>query len=357
MKLQFFTIVLLSFLLSSSCGPKSGKQADNSDGTKVTFIKSEAENKVDVMIGDKLFTSFCWFDNMTKPVLYPIMSVNLSEVTRGFPIKPRENERNDHPHQIGNWLTYGDVNGFDFWGNGSQGLGTNNPNGGVIKHLGIESQQDGNGEGVLITTASWISPKNKELLKERTEYHFIDKGNARIIDRIATLTATDTVVKFADTKEGMFGIRVARQLELPAKEDLQLKEKSGDITTVKALSNDEVTGNYRSSEGIEGEAVWSTRAKWMHLFGSLKDEKISLVICDHPGNPSYPTYWHARGYGLFSANPLGVKDFTVNKEVLNFTLQPGQSVTFRYRLVVNSGEFLTEAQINEFTDEFGVKYK
>ena len=92
----------------------------------------------------------------------------------------------------------------------------------------------------------------------------------------------------------------------------------------------------------------------MHLFGSLKDEKISLVICDHPGNPSYPTYWHARGYGLFSANPLGVKDFTVNKEVLNFTLQPGQSVTFRYRLVVNSGEFLTEAQINEFTDEFGV---
>ena len=358
MKLQLFATVLLSVLLSVACGTQSGKKAESTDGPKVYFINTEADNKVDVMIGEKLFTSYCWFDDMTKPVLYPVMSLELSEVTRGFPIKTRENERNDHPHQIGNWLTYGDVNGFDFWGNGSQGLGTKNPNGGVIKHLGIESQKEGNGEGVLITTASWISPKNKELLKERTEYHFIGTGNSRIIDRIATLTATDTVVKFADTKEGMFGIRVARQLELPAKEDLQLKEKSGDITTVKALSNDQVTGNYRSSEGIEGEAVWSTRAKWMHLFGVLRTEKISLVIFDHPKNPSYPTYWHARGYGLFAANPLGAKDFTVGKEVLNLTLQPGESVTFRYRLIVNSGtDFLTEPQINDFANDFAKKYE
>jgi hypothetical protein len=48
----------------------------------------------------------------------------------------------------------------------------------------------------------------------------------------------------------------------------------------------------------------------MKLNGSVGDEKISVVICDHPENPNYPTYWHARGYGLFSANPLGVKDFT-----------------------------------------------
>lgn len=353
--MRLFTVAVLTILLSASCGQKSGKQAQSADGLKVTFLNNEADKKVDILVGERLLTSYNWTDSVFKPFLYPIMSLQLSEVTRGFPIKPRENERTDHPHQIGNWLTYGNVNGWDFWGNGSRGLGIPSPNGGIIKHISIESQKEGE-EGVMITNESWRSPLGNELLKERTEYHFMANGNARIIDRITTLTATDSVVKFADTKEGMFGIRVARQLELPSKEDIKLKEKDGSTTTVKALSNDDVTGNYHSSEGIEGEAVWSTRAKWMHLFGIIRAEKISIVICDHPKNVSYPTYWHARGYGLFAANPLGVKDFTGGKEELNFTLQPGQSVTFRYRIVVNSGDFLTDPQINDFTNEFAKKY-
>ena len=32
---------------------------------------------------------------------------------------------------------------------------------------------------------------------------------------------------------------------------------------------------------------------------------MTIAIFDHPGNVNYPTYWHARGYGLFAANPLG----------------------------------------------------
>ena len=117
-----------------------------------------------------------------------------------------------------------------------------------------------------------------------------------------------------DTKEGMFGIRVARQLELPSKDKAALIDAQGNLSTVKASANEGVTGNYRSSEGVTGEAVWSTRAKWMDLYGSIGNEKISIVICDHPKNPSYPTYWHARGYGLFAANPFGAKDFTQGKK-------------------------------------------
>jgi hypothetical protein len=95
----------------------------------------------------------------------------------------------------------------------------------------------------------------------------------------------------------------------------------------------------------------------MDLYGVLRTEKISIVICDHPKNFDYPTYWHARGYGLFAANPLGAKDFTNGKVELNFTLQPGQSVTFRYRIVVNSGDFLTDSDINKFADDFAKLYQ
>ena len=94
----------------------------------------------------------------------------------------------------------------------------------------------------------------------------------------------------------------------------------------------------------------------MDLYGNIGDENISLVICDHPDNLNYPTYWHAREYGLFSANPFGVKDFTAGKEELNYTLPAGKSLIFKYRFIITSGSHLTVAEINKYADEFAKKY-
>src|SRR5450759_1818817 len=356
MKLKSIFIVLMTTVFPLSIVAQSTKQVKKGKGLNIVFINKEADKQIDVMIDGKLFTSYRWPDNVCKPVLYPVLASSGTEITRGFPIKPKTGERADHPHQIGMWLTYGNVDGNDFWGNGSQGLGTKNANGGVIKHLKVDKISEGTGEGVLVTSESWVDNSGKELLKEHTEYHFMAEGSIRIIDRITTLTADDKDVSMPDTKEGMFGIRVARQLELQSDEELILKEANGGTTTVKALPNEGVTGNYRSSEGVTGEAVWSTRARWMDLYGNIGDEKISVVICDHPKNQSYPTYWHARGYGLFSANPLGAKDFTQGKEELNFSIPAGKSTTFRYRVIINSGSHLTDAEINAYADEFAKKY-
>lgn len=73
---------------------------------------------------------------------------------------------------------------------------------------------------------------------------------------------------------------------------------------------------------------------------------------DHPSNVGYPAYWHARGYGLFAVNPLGRKVFSNGKEELNFSLAPNQSVTFKYRIIVHSGDFLTPDQMNKLDAEF-----
>lgn len=354
MKLKSITIVLFIVFFCVSCVTKSTKKVQNGKGLNVAFVNKEADKQVDVMVDGKLFTSYCWYDNVYKPILYPVCTSTGTIITRGFPLKPKGGERSDHAHQIGIWLNYGNVNGLDFWGNGSTGKwGIKS---GEIKHLNIEKLSEGKGEGAMITNESWIDSTGKELLSERTEYHFIAKGSSRIIDRITTLTAKGNTVTMPDTKEGMFGIRVARQLELPSNEDIILKEANGGTTTVKALTNEGVTGNYISSEGVTGEAVWSTRARWMDLYGNIGDEKISLVICDHPKNQSYPTYWHARGYGLFAANPLGAKDFTQGKEELNFSIPAGKSTTFRYRVIINSGSHLTDAEINSYADDFAKKY-
>ena len=75
-------------------------------------------------------------------------------------------------------------------------------------------------------------------------------------------------------------------------------------------------------------------------------------MIDHPKNINYPTYWHARGYGLFALNPLGEKVFTNGKKSLNLKLKKGESVTFRYRVVVKSG-VLTDAELNGMAMDFG----
>lgn len=120
--------------------------------------------------------------------------------------------------------------------------------------------------------------------------------------------------------------------------------------------NTGLTGQYRSSEGKLGDDVWGTRGRWAMLTGTVDQEDVTLAILDHPRNIGYPTYWMARGYGLFGANPLGQKAYSTDKKEspvheLNFTLEPKQTVTFRYRLLILSKRATpeeVEAQYRQF---------
>jgi hypothetical protein len=351
MKSRSLSILLLCILVSFSCNSRKG----NNQNTEIKLVTNTVEKRTDILIDGKLFTSFIWPDNVYKPVLYPVITSSGTEVTRGFPLKPRLGEQVDHLHQVGIWLNYGNVNGLDFWGNGYRGV--KEPKGGEIKHVSIDRIQSRNNEGSFVSAEDWLAPDGKVLLKEKTEYHFIADGSNRIIDRITTLTAQDTAVVFRDTKEGMFGMRVARQLEMPSPSGVILIDSTGNPSATKDTLNLGVTGNYKSSEGLTGDAVWGTRARWMNLSGNIGDEKVSIVMCDHPKNPGYPTYWHARGYGLFSANPLGWKDFTKGKEEFNFTIPAKKSAKFRYRVIISSGKHLTDEEINAYSEDFVKKYK
>jgi hypothetical protein len=103
------------------------------------------------------------------------------------------------------------------------------------------------------------------------------------------------------------------------------------------LNNEGVTGIYTSSEGLKGDAVWGTRGKWTILSGTIGSEPITIAILDHPSNPTYPTYWHARGYGLFSANVFGRKVFKDTEPEFTLTLEPGKSVTLRHQVLILPG--------------------
>lgn len=355
MRATLILFVVLSQVMTTqpiySKDTPKGKEQGN-----VTFVDKSDQKQVDVMMDGKLFTTYRWPDNVMKPVLYPVITASGTEVTRGYPLKPREGERTDHPHHIGIWFNYGDVNKLDFWNNSTAIPADKKNEYGTIYHKTIEKKEGGKGHGVLVTTDSWDGPDGKQILADKTELHFINQGDIRIIDRVTILTAGNTPVSMADNKEGLIGMRVARQLELPSKDQVTLTDAKGNPTTVKSMSNEGVTGSYRSSEGIKDDAVWSTRGKWVDLNGTIGNDKVSIIMLDHPKNIGYPTFWHARGYGLFAANPLGWSIFTKGKETLNFIIPAGKSVTFRYRLVIHNGSDLTDEAINVLAEDFAKKY-
>jgi hypothetical protein len=296
---------------------------------------NEAARRVDVTIDGKPFTSYIWPTTLKKPVLYPLRSAKGTLVTRGFPLDPRNGERVDHPHHVGLWLNHGDVNGLDFWNNSDAIPAQQAPKMGTILHRRILDTKSGADKGELAVETAWMTPGNTQLLKETTRFVFRGGADSRTIDRITTLTALDQKVVFKDNKEAMFGMRVARGLEQPADKPEVFTDASGKATSVPVLDNTGVTGKYVSSEGKEGDAVWGTRGKWTMLGGTVDGEPVTIAILDHPSNPGYPTHWHARGYGLFAANPLG--DEVFKEKPFNLSLEPGKSVTFRYRVLILGG--------------------
>jgi len=315
---------------------------------------NDTEKKIDVKIDGKLFTAYIYPDNVKKPVLWPIISQAGNMLTRSYPMINKEGDRTDHPHHVGVWLNYGDVNGLDFWNNSEAISPEKRDQYGSIYHRSIEKVESGKGNATLITTADWKSPDNTIMLEEQTSFNFIVQENVRIIDRITTLKTGIYEVKFTDNKEGMFAIRVARELELPSESPTELMDARGNVTRVEKMDNQFVKGNYRSADGVEGKEVWGTRSRWMKLSSEIKGETVALIIIDHPSNVGYPTYWHARDYGLFAANTLGQSIFSDGKNVLNFSMKKGESVIFKYRLVV-AAENLTDDQINKLAGDYAKK--
>ncbi len=319
----------------------------------VKLVKINKENRVEIYVGDAIFTQFLYPDSVEKPVLFPIYDAANNPVTRGFPREPRPGEPTDHPHHLGCWFTFENVNGLDFWNNSFAIPAEKKAQYGWIKTDSILQMTSGP-KGVLSYHANWVNQQQQVLMEETSFFEFSGSEGKRIIDRVTDLKAA-TDIFLTDAKDGLFGLRLTHELQIPEKNDQSFTDNKGNTTVVKkdAVAN----GNYLTSEGKMGDSVWSTRGKWCKVFGKIGKDSVSITIFDHKKNPNYPTFWHARGYGLFAANPLGEKIFTGGKSSLNLHLKKGETIRFRYRILIQNGQ-TTESvnQLNREAEHFDSLY-
>ncbi len=342
----------LSVLLAAFClgaFVTAAAAVANAPATKgVAVTTNESAHRVDITIDGQPFTSYLWQTNGRKPFLYPLIAPDGTTLNRGNP--PLPGERTDHPHHTGLWFNYSNVNNIDYWNNSDAIKPEARARYGSIDHDRIVSATSGATSGELVTESTWYpssdvptigSNKTPPVLHQTTRYVFskttIGGKPARAIEMTVTLKALSPVV-FHDDKDGMLGIRVAHFLESATAKPEVLRDANGVATPVAAPTAG-ATGIYRTSEGKTGDDAWGTRATWCELSGTTAEGKHeTIAVIDNPANPNFPTYWHARDYGLFAVNPLGAHGFDPKAAPLNFSLDTGKSATFRYRILFLSSE-------------------
>lgn len=339
MKTNFIFPFIATLVLSISC---------NNSSVQTRFSADEAKRSVDVFVNDIYFTSFIYPDNMEKQSLYPIKTPSGKSVTRGFPLDPKPFERTDHPHHVGLWFNFGDVNGLDFWNNSYSIKPEDKDKYGTILFDKIVETDEK--EGKLVVQSNWVDNDKNVLLNERATFLFggID-NDVRSIERITELTAVQTAI-FTENKEGLIGLRVGRVFEEPSTKPERFLDANGNITETPVLNNEGVNGVYRNAEGLTGGDVWGKRSKWVALKATDEGEIITLVILDNKGNLNYPAWSHARGYGLFAANNLAGKAVDANADPVKLKLEPGEKVVFKHKVII--GGDLSDDEINKLSDAF-----
>lgn len=284
--------------------PRGSKSAEG-----VTLRNNGADIAIDV--GGKPFIEERVADG-PKPYYFPLYGPTGKLVTRGFPMKPGDGDDKDHFHQRSMWFTHGIVNGYDFWA--SDPLNKPSPKYGTIKETARKTAVAGASAAAVRTTDDWLGPDGKKVCEDERVLTVYNTRAGRVFDFDVTLKATAGPVVFGDTKEGMFGLRVASSMDVN-------KKKGGKIT---------------NAEGITDDAAWGKPSPWVDYTGPVEGETVGVAILNHPDSFRYPTTWHVRTYGLFAANPFGWHDFGLKKSG-EHTLAAGESIRFRYRVILHRG--------------------
>ena len=285
-----------------------------SKGVKLTRL----DDRVRIEIDGKLFTEYR-FRGAPKPCLFPILDAGGVSYTRDWPMQNTPGEVQDHDWHRSVWFGHGLVNGHDFWREIPE------KKTGSIVHEAILEQRDG-AEGFLRARSRWVSAAGETICTDETSYRVRRVTEGYFLDCEIVLKASHGKVVLGDTEEGAMAVRVNEAIRVSHGSGKKKRPGSGRIV---------------NANGDRDTRAWGKRAPWCDYSGSVAGQTIGVAIFDHPANPSHPTWWHVRDYGLFAANPFGKHDFEGLKDQPNagdITLPKGGEITLRYRIFFHHGD-------------------
>jgi hypothetical protein len=228
----------------------------------------------------------------------------------------------EHRHHRSIWTGWGDLNGTDNW--------RDRPDSGKIVLRCFEDIEEGPVLGRFVALLDWLDAEGNRQLQERREFRFYNVPPSMcLFDIDMRFYGVDGDIQFGDTKEG--GILAVRM-------DPERAVDSG--------------GRIENAQGgVDERDCMGSRSQWCDYSGPGGSQQAGLAIFDHPSNFRYPTFWHARDYGLLAANPFGLSYFMEDKNVDGGLVVPqGEQIRFRYRVYVHPGDAERGGVAERFTD-------
>jgi len=268
----------------------------------------KTENGAEFYMRGKKFTEYYTGKNVVKPYLGPLCEAFGNRVTRlDFEIK-------EHPHHRSLWISHGDVNGIDFW--------NEPPEHGFSRNQEITDIVNGGAYAAFTAKNLWVDHgEQTPMLTEVTRYTLYNTPDeAVVIDVDITLSAEFGDVTLGATKEaGPIAIRMAESLKV---------RNTG--TMVSGFG------------GINEKEIWMKRAPWIDYYGVENTHVCGVALLDHPDNYGFPTYWHARDYGLLAAN----NSFVPGPRLI----RQGESANWKFRVVIHNGDTAAAGIAAKFED-------
>ncbi len=289
---------------------------------------------IEVTVGGQPFTTYHFESEVAKPYFQPLRTPQGTVITRAYPVGntiPPEHVKDAdiEPHQRPMYFGHGNIDGLDFWGEAAFAKFSDGTAFGRTVFRKIEAMESGAESGTLRAAFDLVSPNGRVLAGEVQSFVIRGDRTTRVMDcEIMILANQGADVTMGDTKEGTFALRLAPQLDSPP-------------------------GHMVNSNGDEGEKqIWGKRADWVDYDGVIGGEPLGVAIFDSPKSFRHPTTWHARGYGLFAANPFGLREFTRDPDLDgSWTIPQHKSLAFRYRVFIHHGDY-HEARVADAFREY-----
>jgi Methane oxygenase PmoA len=257
-------------------------------------LEKKAEG-IAITIDGREFTTYSVSQEMPKPFFAPVRAADGAIVTRGL------EKIEDHPHHRGIWCAIDEVNEIKFWAE----------KGKIVNKSVLLEAPAGNPARMQVEN-HWLGNDGQPLVIEKVRVAIFAN---RLMIYDLTFTAGKERVTFDDTKEGMFGIRLANSLRGSA------------------------GGKIANAEGLLGEKnCWGKESKWVDYYGPVEGKTYGVALLDHPKN-FRKSRFHVRDYGLFTLSPFGQKAYTNGTLPADpFSIQPGQSARLRYGIYIHDGD-------------------
>ncbi|MDB5385742.1 MAG: hypothetical protein JWM11_1388 [Planctomycetaceae bacterium] len=299
------TVIRLTawFLALVSAVSGTGLPAVSAADPVVKLVKQD--NAIAVTINGQEFTTYHTDPKWPKPFFSPVKTPSGTILTR--PVHAVATKEHDHVHHKGIWVAIDEVNGNQHWAEKA-----------IIKNVSVELVKPEGNPAEMRVINHWLGKDGEPVVIETTGIQIFAN---RLLAYDIQFTAGKSKVHWGDTKEGLFGIRVA------------------DSVREKQSTPDKPAGKIVDANGRKTmKECWGLSSNWVDYSGLVDGKVEGVAIFDNPTNFRRSRY-HVRDYGLFTISPFGQKAYTNGQMPADeLEQEPGTSFHLKYGIYIHSGD-------------------